>query len=125
MNPEKFIKQYIKDWHSSEEKECNNPGFISALILLMGKVGVSYYEFSGENHYCGNTAILNEIPPAYQLGRGYFCLEFAYSNEFIKVFTGHHNGFWVPEYISIDSKHDNFEEMHSILKSKFIEWGGF
>jgi len=121
MNNE--MKDYLEYWNSIEGvKPKNDPVFIQEFVGFMKERDKDHYEFKGENYYCGNTAIIYDDNPMYCMSRT-TCFEFAYGSDFVKVFTGHHSGFWVPEYISLC--HEDAEPVLEILKQKFIEWGGF
>lgn len=120
----KTIEDYLKHWESIEgTKPVNDDTFIELFIEFMRSKDKDHYEFTGENHYCGNTAIIHDVEPQYCLGKTNIGFEFAYSKDFVKVFTSEHQGFWSPEYISLEG----FEakQILHILEMKFLEWGGF
>jgi hypothetical protein len=118
-----MIKEYLKTWDASPSpKPCNDPEFIAGFLEFMRERDCEHYEFTGDNGYCGHTAIIYDIHPQYSYGRQ-MAFELAYGAGFTKVFTAHHNGFWVPEYISL--KGGEAAPIISILHEKFIQWGGF
>tara|TARA_R110000823_G_C15881781_1_gene495139 strand:+ start:798 stop:1169 length:372 start_codon:yes stop_codon:yes gene_type:complete len=117
------MKKYLAEWEEAESpKPVNNVKFIADFIEFMKSRDSDHYEFEGDNDYCGCTAIIWDENPRYCMGRSMY-FEFAYSNDFVKVFTGNHNGFWVPEYISL--KGDDAQPILKILQDKFNQWGGF
>jgi hypothetical protein len=118
-----MLKEYIEKWDKLEgEKPSNEKEFISAFIEFMKARDSDYYEFEGDNGYCGCTAIIWDENPNYCMGRSMY-FEFAYGKDFVKVFNGNHNGFWVPEYINL--KGDDAKEILGILKFELIRWAGF
>ena len=117
------IDEHVKKWNEAENpKPCNDADFIKVFIEFIAEKGSEDFEFSGENGYCGNTAIVYDINPKYSFVRS-IAFEFAYGSDFVKVFTAHHNGFWVPEYIDLSG--DDASQILSILREKFMAWGGF
>lgn len=122
----KTIEEYLKYWDSVDGlKPQNEEIFIKLFVEFMKNKDAEHYEFHGDNDYCGYTAIVYDIIPRHAFGSDNFGFEFAYSEdeEFVKVFTSYHRGFWSPEYI--DLKGEEAQDILSILKSKFVEWGGF
>lgn len=118
-----MIKEYLEKWNASEApKPANDPGFIADFLSFLGSREVECFEFGGENHYCGYTAIVYEDNPRHCFGR-VLGFELAYGVDFVKVFTASHNGFWVPEYICL--KGSDALPILAILKSKYLEWGCF
>lgn len=116
------IQLYIKQWNKIDGiKPQNDPEFIKEFMLFVDGTEGDHWEFSGENGYCGFTAVVCETP-LYLYGRG-LSFEFAYGNDFVKVFTANHHGFWVPEYINL--KGDEALPLLSILRKKLTQWGGF
>jgi len=117
------MKDYLDKWHKAESpKPVNDEKFIADFIDFMKDKPADHYEFTGENHYCGYTAVVYEDNPNYCMGRT-LAFEFAYDSDFVKVFTANHNGFWTPEYISL--KGDSAKPMLEILFEKYKSWGGF
>lgn len=115
------LKQYLKEWRDTEGvKPVNDPDFIAGFLQFAKASDFDQWEFSGDNHYCGFTAILYEHPVHLPVSGEVF--EFAYGRDFVKVFTGFHHGFWVPEYISL--KGDDAIELLRVLKSKLNRWAG-
>lgn len=118
-----MIKEYLKAWDESPSpKPCNDPEFIAAFLEFMHERDAEHYEFTGDNGYCGHTAKIYDIPPQYSFCRQ-MAFEFAYSVDFVNVFTAYHSGFWVPGYISLEGK--KAAPIISLLNEKFIQWGGF
>lgn len=117
------MKDYLENWNNHKSpKPVNDENFISEFKEFMRSKNKDHYHFEGENGYCGFTATLHEVEPAFQFSR---CMsfEFAYGADFVKVFTAHHQGFWVPEYISL--KGEDAQEILSILSEKCSQWSGF
>lgn len=112
----------LKSQIENDSFQKNNKEFIADFIAFMKSKDVSHYEFEGDNDYCGFTALIHDIPPRYCYGRN-VSFEFAYDKDFVKIFTANHNGFWVPEYISL--KCDEAKPILDILFERFKEWGGF
>jgi len=118
-----MIKEYIEKWNNlPSPKPENDKRFINDFIEFMQSKDKNHYEFEGENYYCGFTATLYETEPQYSYGR-VLAFEFAYGQDFVKVFTANHNGFWVPEYINL--KGGEAAPILGILHHKLIEWAGF
>lgn len=117
-----YINLYIYDWNKADApKPVNEPEFIAAFTELAKDADFDQWGFYGENNYCGYTATLSEYSK-YIPVRG-LDFEFAYGRDFVKVFTGNHNGFWTPEYI--DLKGEAANELLAIIKDKLICWSGF
>ena len=117
-----MLNAYIEQWSKIEPRPVNNPDFINAFTEFLKSRDKDCFEFSGDNNYCGHTAIV------YESYAPYCCntvntVELAYGKEFIKVFTANHNGFWVPEYISLSGA--AAKPLLTILHEKFLQWGGF
>lgn len=118
------LKEYIEEWNAIEGgKPENDEKFISDLMEFMRACDSGHYGFTGNNDYCGHTAILNEVDYRYSFSSNFMSLEFAYGADFVKVFAGNHNGFWVPEYI--DLRGDDAAPLLALLKDAFDRWGGF
>ena len=117
-----YVKEYIEKWNEAESPKPKNDGrFIAEFILFAKSSDADQWGFDGDNGYCGHTAVLHEHPqyiPVHGL-----VFEFAYGMGFVKVFTGKHNGFWTPEYISL--KDDDAAELIAIIKDKLNDWAGF
>ena len=110
------IEEYIKKWDGfSGEKPINDPEFISLFIDFIKDKAGEYFEFEGDNGYCGHTALVYEVPIAHAFTR-VMGFEFAYGLDFVKVFTAYHEGFWVPEYISLTG--NEAKPILSILNKK-------
>lgn len=117
------MKKYLEEWEKEESpKSVNNEKFIADFMEFMKSRDGDHYEFTGENSYCGHTAIIYDENPNYCMGRT-LAFEFAYGIDFVKVFTADHNGFWTPEYISL--KGGNAAPILAILFEKYKQWGGF
>jgi hypothetical protein len=116
------IRQYICDWHTqAPPKEVNNPEFTKDLVSYLKLSKAKQWSFTGENGYCGYTAIFDSnsgVP----FGLDGIRLEFAYDHDYVIVFTVEHGGFWVPPYLHL--KEDR-TAMYEILKDRFFSWGGF
>ena len=121
MSDEKLKEYFNHDFAPLSELPTNDPGFISALTEFAKNSNHDQWEFEGENGYCGFTAILSEYP-SYAPASG-FSFEFAYDKGFVKVFTGNHQGYWVPEYI--DLRDNNAEPLLKMLREKLLSWAGF
>ena len=118
-----MIEDYLKTWNEAENpKPCNDPVFIKMFVEFIGDRGSDHFEFSGDNGYCGYTAVVYEEDPRFSWGRG-ISFEFAYGLDFVKVFTAQHCGYWVPEYINLQG--GEAATIIGILNEKFIRWGGF
>lgn len=118
-----MIKEYLTKWEDADSpKPSNDKGFIKAFTEFLESKDKDHFKFDGENYYCGYTATVYEDDPRYCYGRT-LTFEFAYGIDFVKVFTGAHGGFWVPEYI--DLKGGDAVPILVILNKKFTQWGGF
>ena len=117
------LKQYIDKWDKEDlPKLENDKDFISDFVQFARESTFDHWEFLGVNGYCGYTALLHEFSAYggnYALG---LIFEFAYSDEFVKVFTGKNNGFWVPEYIDLDGT--DATELTDIVREKLNGWAG-
>jgi len=116
------IKNYISEWDKEDgPKPKNDPKFIGDFLEFAKSSDFDQWEFGGENQYCGYTATLKEHPeniPVHGLG-----FEFAYGKDFVKVFTSDHNGFWVPEYISLSGEGATY--LLWLISFKLNGWAGF
>lgn len=115
------LKTYIREWKESEEKPCNDIVFVAEFTEWIKTLDKDNWSFEGENGYCGSTAIVNEYPFSVPARGELF--EFAYSKDFVKVFTGYNNGYWSPEYIKLEGA--EAKSLLKVLKCKFLEWGDF
>lgn len=115
--------EYLKGWKSAgNPKPVNDESFYKLFVeFLKNQTNKDNFSFSGDNNYCGSTAVFDEDGFGYRVGELVF--EFAYGEDFIKIFTLKHDGFWVPEYINL--KGAEAEELLSILYDKLIMWSGF
>ncbi len=117
------MKEFIEKFNNTDGvKPVNDEKFISDFIEFMKSKDKDHYDFDGENHYCGFTAIVYDEEPTYCMGRT-LAFEFAYDKDFVKVFTANHNGFWVPEYINLNG--EDAKPILDVLKNKFLSWGAF
>jgi len=117
------MKEYLKKWESHDSpKPCNDTEFTSKFLDFIKSKPCDHWEFDGENHYCGYTAIVYEDNPDYCMGRT-LGFEFAYDKDFVKVFTANHGGFWVPEYINLSG--NDAKEILEVVREKLVEWAGF
>ena len=108
----------IEDYLNSDWVK-NSPQMMSAFMDYISDEDREWYFKSGENGYCGYTAIVSDSYNPFGCPR----FEFAYSKDFVKVFTANHHGFWVPEYISLTG--GDASEILNILKQKLLKSGGF
>ena len=118
-----YIKEYVEMWNKAENpKPENDERFIAEFLVFAKTADIDCWNFIGENFYCGYTATLHEYPDHLPIRCVGF--EFAYKdNDFVKVFTSNHSGFWVPEYISL--RGDDAKELLSVIKEKLTVWAGF
>lgn len=117
------IKDYIKNWGNKNDKPKNEPEFMEMFLRFIKDSNVDQWVFSGENGYCGFTANLSEYSQWHCSNSRCTDFEFAYGKDFVKVFTGSHHGFWVPEYISLHG--DDAKEILGIIKEKLLLWAGY
>ena len=127
-----FIKSWIKEF-KVDSVEKNDLEFIEHFTNWITETTENdNWEFEGENDYCGYTAQAHEIPARfnwnfYDAEREDVSVEFAYGFHkgvgFVKVFTYHHNGFWVPEYIDLVG--EEADTILNILKERTLSWNGF
>lgn len=71
-----------------------------------------YIEFDGDNYQSGKQFLISfnryTYTPDYNLD---FEIAFSYQEDFFKIYTRHHNGYWSPEYVSSKfSEHKNFAQ---------------
>ncbi len=116
-----YITEYIKNWNTENPKPKNDLIFIAEFTEFARNSDFENWKFAGDNGYCGYTAFLSEYPdyiPVSGLG-----FEFAYSKDFVKVFTDTHNGFWTPEYIDLSGV--DAKPLIGVIKEKLNGWAGF
>lgn len=114
------IDEYLKIWHDSDEKEKNNLEFMASVIDYLSSEDRCWTFGDGENGYCGYTChVFDEYSPWLQYPR----FEFAYSSDFVKMFSASHNGFWVPEYIDVSG--NDAKPLLKILSSACLKSNGF
>jgi hypothetical protein len=117
-----YCPEYLRKWISSNSlKVANNEEFIKHFISYMSVRDRTYFDFTGENNYCGNTAVVFDQDPIWS--RNNVAFEFAYGKDFVKVFNANNNGFWVPELINL--RGEDAQPILAILKEKLLEWSGF
>lgn len=110
--------EYVDKWRAIDgKKPSNDKEFAYYFLEYMIKSDCSLWSFEGENHYCGWTAYLFEDDSRW---RNQFNFEFAYGDDFVKVFDANNDGYWVPEYI--DLKGGDAGLMLVTLKRKLNEW---
>jgi len=124
----KILQDYISNWQKIDmgEKPVNEPIFYAEFKQFLQQSPPTHFDFKGENNYCGYTAIVYVNDPSYRFFHNEYddeVFEIAYDSSFVKVFTGKHNGYYVPEYLSL-SNEDAFELL-SILHRKMLQWAGF
>lgn len=125
MNPlEERLHKYFDTWNAAEIKPCNDREFIEDFIALTTASTYDLWDFTGENGYCGFTAHFG-INTGWGVSSA-ISFELAYRrngiNDFVKVFTSNHGGFWVPEYIYLLGA--DAQPILDILKEKLSAWAG-
>jgi hypothetical protein len=119
----KYFDKYLKQWYFSNYVP-NNEEFVKKFIEFIKSTTYDQWQFKGINGYCGYTALVANCPfHLRHFAETGMLFEIAYGEDFVKVFNGNNNGFWVPEYIDLKGK--DSVKILNILKSKFLEWGGF
>lgn len=114
------MEDYLKKWQLAESpKPCNDREFVGQFLDFIKSRPYCNWEFDGDNGYCGSTATVYEDDPRYCMGRA-LAFEFAYGQNFVKVFTANHNGFWVPEYINLEGL--PAREILNVLREKLLGW---
>lgn len=103
------IEEYVENWHAVDGiKPCNESVFIDLFLEYLDGLDVTNLQFDGEGSYFGKQVTLHEN----YFGCSSLGFEVAYDTHLIKVYTNKHNGFWVPEYICMSAKHEDFERVY-------------
>jgi hypothetical protein len=92
---------YIDKWNAIDGfKPANEKEFIDLFYKLFLDYDDRELEFNGEGSYFGKQVTLY---PDSMYGKTHRNMRFevSYNKERISVYSGNHNGFWVPEFINI------------------------
>lgn len=112
------IVKYVKDWNILEGvKPENNEHFILHFIILLNTMeNDSDISFQGEGSYFGKQVGI-AIDQSFGWSRPLpeLTFEIAYSNRQIVVYSGNHNGFWHPPYISLKEGEPLFIDLQKAL----------
>lgn len=91
------LSEAIQKWDSLEEKTNKAPSMLEAFINFFEKdTEYSLWTFDGEHCDCGRQVTYDE-----NRYHGVLCIEMAYTKYSFKAYTGRHEGYWKPEYISV------------------------
>ena len=94
----KEFDDYFKKWKAQEVKPKNEPEFVEIFKMVLDKIeDAGEVEFCGEGAYFGTSFTINL---GGHLSRPDVELEIAISSSSMSVYTGRHDGFWVPEFIT-------------------------
>lgn len=114
---------YIKNWNEIDGiKPCNEETFIKEFLNLINNYPDEMeVTFDGEGAYFGKQVTLE---PFSYYGRPPIDLRFevAYSKTLLKVYSANHNGFWYPEFLSIEKgkdEHNVIGQFYDFLKLIF------
>jgi hypothetical protein len=106
------LKEYIENWNSIKGvKPENESEFVSLFCDFLFEADL-YMEFDGDGAYFGKQISIHENS---YFSDSVFNFEIAYSNENISIYSGNHNGFWVPEYVSMTSEHKDFSNLKNSI----------
>jgi len=110
------LKEYIKNWTIIEgNKPCNEDLFINEFIDLITNLSDDRdVTFDGDGSYFGKQVTLH-LNSGVWIGDPLVYFEIAYSQTQISVYKANHEGFWVPEFISMYNGHPRFEELRNAL----------
>lgn len=107
---------YVSNWNSIEGvKPKNEKLFLDYFLLLINNYpDEREVNFDGDGSYFGKQITLE---PFSFWGRGNqnISFEIAYNDNNISVYTKNHNGYWTPEFISMTSDNDRFNEVKKCL----------
>jgi len=109
------LTEYIKNWNLIENiKPENEEIFINNFIEMCKNIDdIRDIDFD-EGSY-GGKQIRIILDNAY-FGDPYINFEIVYyTNERIVVYSGNHNGYWVPEFIDIDKNHQKFIDLQKSI----------
>lgn len=115
MEQFKELISYVKEWETKDLKPCNEEVFIKEFLYLIENYPDDReITFDGEGSYFGKQIT---IEPFSYFGKAPRELNFeiSYNENNISIYSGNHNGYWFPEYLSIHRSHPDFEEIQTKL----------
>jgi hypothetical protein len=112
---EERFDEFMKKWNAQDLKEANDPEFISIFTDLLRALNEpSDVEFLGNGAYFGTSFAIN-FESSFR--RPSIELEVAIDERNFVVYTGRHNGFWVPAFITLETGNERFEEVRGLFVS--------
>lgn len=114
VDVEQELKNYIRNWNTIKGVKPENESVFISLFTdwLFEKDGDLEFEFQGEGSYFGKQISINKTAYFNYTDLNF---EIAYDKDHIRIYTGNHNGFWVPEYVDITSENDHFAYLQNAL----------
>jgi hypothetical protein len=111
----KQLSEYVSEWRTKDLKPCNEKVFINEFIKLIDNYpDEREVTFDGDGSYFGKQVTLEPFSFYGRSDRN-LAYEVAYSNSTIRVYNADHHGFWNPEFISMDSSHEDFTRLKDSL----------
>ena len=115
------LRKYIQEWEKIENiKPKNETQFIKGFIdFLENMEDDRDIEFQGDGAYFGKQISIgfNRVNAGTDK---YLNFEVAYNSKHISIYTGKNDGYWTPEYVNIDSKHNFFIPLQKQLKNTLM-----
>lgn len=118
---EKFYRDYFQEWSKQSPKPCNESSFVEFFKNLLKTIDEDDIEFHGNNCYSGKE--ISIVPNRRYFGSN-IELDVVYDKDQLKVFTSNHNGFWIPEFISLGCDDIAYKHIMKILMPLLIKTFG-
>ena len=114
----KILSDYISHWKSIEGiKPKNDKLFIDEFCVLLSKTDNNDITYDGEGSYFGNQVSI-KFESQYRKPDRNLCFEIAYSRNEIRVYDFYNEGYWTPEYLSIQKGEQYFDLIeHHLFKN--------
>jgi hypothetical protein len=114
----KNLSELVSKIRESKYDKVHGEEFLKLFSEVLLCETTLYLEFDGDNYQSGKQYYISfnryTYTPDYNLD---FEIAFSYQEDFFKIYTRHHNGYWSPEYISFKfSEHKHFAQtLKSVL----------
>jgi ribonucleotide reductase beta subunit family protein with ferritin-like domain len=109
---EQNLIEYIREWKTNKIKPENEETFITLFLEFIENFD-GHFQFDGDGAYFGKQIVISR----HNMGYDELTFEIAYSSNSISIYTGHHSGFWTPEFIQMTDSHSDFKKIKNAVVS--------